>query len=146
MLTKRPLLALVVLTMLCGCISTNYYTYSGSGVYEGKGGASKSVNGVDLWLVGTPLRKFRIIGYITDSRPAGPATMAGRDADLAAEAKKNGGDGILLKADRTDFVGVYSTGNASAFTNGNVTTAVGSGVSVPIRRREGEFFVIKYVD
>lgn len=62
MLVKRPLLALVVLTMLCGCISTNYYTYSGSGVYEGKGGASKNVNGVDLWLVGTPLRKFRIVG------------------------------------------------------------------------------------
>ena len=72
--------------------------------------------------------------------------MAGRDADLAAEAKKNGGDGILLKADRTGFVGAYSTGNATAITNGNVTTAVGSGVSVPIRRREGEFFVIKYVD
>jgi len=57
--------------------------------YEGKGDASKNVNGVDIWLVGTPLRKFKIIGYITDSRPAGPATMApatmaGRDADLAA--------------------------------------------------------------
>jgi len=143
---KRPLLALAILTSLCGCISTNYYTYSGSGIYEGKGGASKNVNGVDIWLVGTPLRKFKIIGYITDSRPGGPIPMAHRDADLAAEAKKNGGDGILLKADRTDFVGAYSTGNATAITSGNVTTAFGSGVSVPIRRREGEFFVIKYVD
>jgi len=67
-------------------------------------------------------------------------------ADLAVEAKKNGGDGILLKADRTDFIGVYSTENATAFTNGNVTTAIGSSVSVPITRREGEFFVVKYVD
>jgi hypothetical protein len=146
MLVIRPLLALVILASLCGCISTNYYTYQGSGIYEGKGGASKNIGGVDIWLVGTPPRKFRIIGYVTDSRPGGLIPMAHRDADLAAEAKKNGGDGILLKADRTDFVGVYSTGNATAFTNGNVTTAVGSGVSVPIRRREGEFFVIKYVD
>jgi len=28
---KRPLLALAILTSLCGCISTNYYTNSGSG-------------------------------------------------------------------------------------------------------------------
>jgi len=121
---------LVILISLCGGCSTNYYVYSGSGIYDGKGGASKNINGVDIWLVGTPPRRFRIIGYITDSRPA-PIPMARRDADLAAEAKKNGGDGILLKTDRTDFVGVYSTGNATAFTNGNVTTAVGSGVSVP---------------
>ena len=39
--------------------------------------ASKNINEVDIWFVGTPLRKFKIIGYITDSRPAGPATMAG---------------------------------------------------------------------
>jgi hypothetical protein len=54
--------------------------------------------------------------------------------------------GLLLKAGQTDFLGTYSTGNVTAITNGNITTAVGSGVSVPIRRREGEFFVIKYVD
>jgi hypothetical protein len=87
---------------------TNYYTYSGSGIYEGKGGASKNVNGVDIWLVGTPLRKFRIIGYIMDSRPGGPIPMARRDADLAAAAKRNGGDGLLLKAEQTDFLGTYS--------------------------------------
>ena len=148
MLAKRRLLASLFLglTFLGGGCSTNYYTYSGSGIYEGKGGASKNVNGVDIWLVGTPPRKFRIIGYITDSRPGGAIPMARRDADLAAEAKKNGGDGILLKAEQTDFLGTYSTGNATAITSGNVTTAVGSGVSVPIIRREGQYFVIKYVN
>ncbi len=44
----------------------------------------------------------------------------------------NGGDGILLKAEQTVLLGTYSTGNATAFASGNVTTAVGSGVSVPI--------------
>ena len=72
--------------------------------------------------------------------------MARRDADLAAAAKRNGGDGLLLKAEQTDFLGTYSTGNATAITSGNVTTAVGSGVSVPMIRREGQYFVIKYVD
>ena len=147
MLAKRRLLAslFLVLTFLGGGCSTNYYTYSGSGIYEGRGGASKNVNGVDIWLVGTPPRKFRIIGYITDSRPGGAIPMARRDADLAAAAKRNG-DGLLLKAEQTDFLGTYSTGNATAIASGNVTTAVGSGVSVPIIRREGQYFVIKYVN
>jgi hypothetical protein len=103
-------------------------------------------NGVDIWLLGTSPRKFKIIGYITDSRPGGPIPMAMRDSDLAAAAKKNGRDGILLKAEQADFLGTYSTANATAITNGNVTTAFGSGVSVPIVRREGQYYVIKYVD
>jgi hypothetical protein len=146
MIMKKPPLAVAIFAILCGGCSTNYYTYSGSGIYEGRGGASKNVNGVDIWLVGTPPRKFRIIGYIMDSRPGGPIPMARRDADLAAAAKRNGGDGLLLKAEQTDFLGSYSTGNATAITSGNVTTAVGSGVSVPMIRREGQYFVIKYVE
>jgi len=34
--------------------------------------------------------------------------MARRDADLASEAKGNGGDGILMKADQSDFLETYS--------------------------------------
>jgi hypothetical protein len=146
MFRKLRLVTLGVLFVSCaGCV-TNYYTYSGSGIYQGRGGASKNINGIDVWLVGTPPRKFKIVGYVTDSRPGGPIPMAMRDSDLAAEAKKNGGDGILLKAEQTDFLGTYSTGNATAVTSGNVTTAFGSGVSVPIIRREGQYFVIKYVE
>jgi len=102
---------------LCGGCSTNYYTCSGSGIYEGKGGASKNVNGVEIWLVGTPpQKKFRIIGYITDSRPGGLIPIARRDADLAAEAKeKMEAMGLLLKAEQTDFLGTYSTGNADGY-------------------------------
>jgi len=67
--------------------------------------------------------------------------MAMRDSDLAAAAKKKGGDRMLLKADQADFLGTYST----AVTNGNVTSAFGSGASVPIVRREGQYYVIKYL-
>jgi hypothetical protein len=66
-------------------------------------------------------------------------------AQCVAEAKKNGGEGILLKAEQTDFLGTYSTGNATAVASGNVTTAVRFGVSVPIIRREGQYLVLKYV-
>jgi hypothetical protein len=35
----------------------------------GQGGAAKTINGVDIWQIGTPPRKFQIIGFIEDSRP-----------------------------------------------------------------------------
>src|SRR5258708_1657764 len=143
---KRWFFALAFLPILVAGCSTNYYTYSGSGIYQGRGGAAKNIDGVDIWLVGTPLRKFKIIGYVTDSRPGGPIPMAMRDSDLATAAKKNGGDGILLKSDQADFLGTYSTVNATAVTNGNVTTAFGSGVSVPIVRRAGPYSVSAYLD
>src|SRR5258708_22408276 len=65
---------------------------TGSGIYEGKGGASKNVNGVDIWLVGTPPRKFRIIGYITDSRPGGVIPMARRCGSCSRCEEKWGTD------------------------------------------------------
>jgi hypothetical protein len=128
-----------------GC-STDYYTYTGPEIYQGTGGAAKNVDGINIWLVGTLLRKFKIIGYITDSRPGGPIPMAMRNSDLATVAKKNGGDGILIKGDQANFLGTYSTGNAMAFSNGNLTTATGSSVSMPMIRQEGQYFVIKYLN
>jgi hypothetical protein len=129
---------------LCGGRSTNYYTYSGSGIYEGKGEASKNIKRIDIWLVGTPPREFRIIGHITNSRPGRVIPMAGRGCGSCSRGEEKWGDGLLLKAERTDFLGTYSTGNATAVSSGNVTTAVGSGVSVPSIRGEGQYFVIKY--
>src|SRR5258708_30668568 len=94
MLAKRRLLASLFLglTFLGGGCSTNYYTYSGSGIYEGRGGASKNINGIDIWLVGTPPRKFRIIGYITDSRPGGVIPMARRCESCSRCEEKWGTD------------------------------------------------------
>src|SRR5271157_256418 len=141
-----PAVLWFAVAFLFGGCSTDYYTYTGPEIYQGTGGAAKNVDGIDIWLVGTPLRKFKIIGYITDSRPGGAIPMAMRNSDLATVAKKNGGDGILIKGDQANFLGTYSTGNAMAFSNGNLTTATGSSVSVPIIRREGQYFVIKYLN
>ncbi|MGA8480990.1 MAG: hypothetical protein WB696_23750 [Chthoniobacterales bacterium] len=54
--------------------------------------------------------------------------------------------GSCSRQNKPHFLGTYPTGNATAITSGNVTTAVGSGVSVPIIRREGQYFVAKYVN
>ena len=72
--------------------------------------------------------------------------MASRNADMAAEAKKGGGDALLLSADQSSVMGTYSTANAFAFRSGNMVTASGTGITMPIIRREGVYYVIKYVD
>jgi hypothetical protein len=57
----------------------------------GQGGASKRIDGIDIWVIGAPPREFQIIGYIEDSRPGGPPSMAQRNPALAALAKQQGG-------------------------------------------------------
>jgi hypothetical protein len=136
---RRIILAFLLVLSAC---STSYYSYTGSEVYQGHGGAARRVNGIDIWLTGEPNRPYRIIGYITDSRPGGPIAMAVRDGSLAAMAQKQGGDGILLGGEQSHFMGNYNMGTASFFTP---NTAFGSGTSIAMVRREGQFYVIKYM-
>src|SRR5260370_12500859 len=89
--------AVAIVVALAGC-DTEYYTYSGSPVIQGQGGASKRVGGVDLWVIGTPPRRFRVIGYLTDSRPGGPIPMAPRDAQLAQKVRAAGSAELILKS------------------------------------------------
>ena len=56
---------------ISACSSTQYATYSGSPVLVGQGGASRQVQGLDVWVVGTPPRPYQIVGYIQDSRYEG---------------------------------------------------------------------------
>jgi hypothetical protein len=145
-----PIAALTLL--LSGCM-TDYYPYQGGGPMIGQGGASKRIDGVDIWLFGAPPRKFQIIGYIEDSRPGGPPSMAQRNPKLAATAKEQGGDGVLIQSDAAQYMGSITTGNAfttasgSFYGNGFAGSALTTGttVSAPMIRREGRFFVIKYL-
>jgi hypothetical protein len=113
----------------------------GGGPMIGQGGASKRIDGVDIWLFGAPPRKYQIIGYIEDSRPGGAPSMAQRNPKLAAMAKQQSGDGVLIQSDAAQYMGSITTGNV--FTGGALTT--GTLVSTPMIRREGRFFVIKYL-
>jgi hypothetical protein len=139
--------------LLAGCSSTQYFPYQGSGQLVGNGGATLRMNGVDLWINGSPPRKFYIVGYIEDMRPGGPGPMSMRNYRLTQKAHEAGGDGVLVLSDRSQYVGTYSMGNAfttanasfygnslygSAFTNATA-------FSMPMFRREGRYYVIKYL-
>jgi hypothetical protein len=130
--------------VLSGCV-TDYYPYQGGSPMMGQGGAAKTINGVDIWQIGTPPRRFQIIGFIEDSRPGGPPSMAQRDSALAAAAKAHGGDGVLIQSDAVQYLGTVTTGSAST-TYGNTSAfTTGTTFSAPMVRREGRFFVIKYL-
>jgi hypothetical protein len=145
-----PLAALAL--SLSSCI-TSYYAYQGGAPTVGQGGASKRIDGIDIWLIGAPPRTYQIIGYIEDTRPGGPIPMARRYAKLAEVAKQQGGDGVLIQSDDAQYMGSITSGNAFTTANGRFNGngfngsafTTGTSVSAPMNRREGKFFVIKYL-
>jgi hypothetical protein len=137
-----PIAALALL--LAGCV-TEYYPYQGGGPMIGQGGAAKRIDGIDIWQIGAPPRKFQIIGFIEDTRPGSPPSMAQRDSALAAVAKQHGGDGVLIQSDVVQYAGSVTSGNAFTTFGAGSAFTTGSAISAPIVRREGRFFVIKYL-
>jgi hypothetical protein len=71
--------------------------------------------------------------------------MAQRDPTLAAVAKQHGGDGVLIQSDAAQYAGSVTTGNAFTTYGGGSAFTTGSAISAPMVRREGRFFVIKYL-
>lgn len=145
---RKRYIIICALLLLASC--STYYTYSGSPVYTGQGGACKTIGGIDLWVIGTPPRQYRIVGYISDTRAGGPIPMAMRDSQLAGLTKARGGDGLLLSSDNEQVMGSMSTANAwgTASQYGNVANFNGGafGMTAPILRRQAKYYVIKYIN
>ena len=64
--------------LLCGCSSLKFTAYQVSGVFQGKGGIEREVDGVDFWEDGEPGRKYKILGLIEESH--GQRLPLGSDA------------------------------------------------------------------
>lgn len=161
-----PLLSACAL-FLAGC-STQYKEWRGGGVQRGAGGAVEQIAGVDVWSMGRPNRPYQVIGIIEDSRLGAVVPMANRAGAVAREAKRSGGDIVIILRERKEYVGTYNTMNAhsslNATTNFSATTDLygrtaytrgiannsgsvstfGSGVSMPVHRAHGQYEVSKY--
>ena len=112
----------------------DFTAYEGKdAVQEGTGGEKKTVDGVDFWSNGAPPRKSKLLGFIADNRMKsgliGKMRMAGLESSVAKEAKEAGGDAVILAGSETETKGsvgqTQSTGNATANSYGNSTTAWG---------------------
>jgi hypothetical protein len=112
----------------------------------GQGGAARNINGVDVWIYGTPPRPYMIVGYIEDSRPHGPIPMAQRLTAVANQARQAGADGVIMTSDNREFYGTYNTGSFSGFASGNSFYGSGSGMSLAMVRANSGFVAIKYVN
>jgi hypothetical protein len=152
----RNIFLTVFIIFAAGC-STKYYQYSGGVPIIGKGGASQNIDSIDLWIDGSPPRRFRVIGVILDGRPGRGIAMALRNKQVASVAKKQGGDAVLFSFDESEYIGSINSSNA--FSTVNLTTAgatsfgqafassasTGVGFSQPMFRRNSKFYVIKYL-
>lgn len=104
----------VVATMIAaftgGCAAmigteTRFTPWSGHAVAQGRGGAVETVDGIEIWTVGTPERKYRIIGVVEQSRSddAFDNLLFGRfnRSEVLTLVKQAGGNGLVtLKTER----------------------------------------------
>jgi hypothetical protein len=155
--------------------ASDFVSYEGKdAIQEGTGGEKKIVDGIDFWSNGAPPRKFKIIGFITDSRLKsgliGMIRMSGLDSSIAKEAKKAGGDAVILTTSEAVTKGFISntqtnststantSGNINATTSGNATTGTfgatttASGQSnsttfaAPVQQQHTKYAVITYLE
>jgi len=82
--------------LLASCATTNFTEYHDQNIIQGKGGTVRVVEGIDFWEKGEPDRKYRILGVIDDSRHEGVNFQFIKDRDIALDARKHGGDAVIL--------------------------------------------------
>ncbi len=137
----------------------DFTAYEGKNtVFEGNGGEKATVDGVDFWSNGAPPRKFKLLGYIEDTRLKsgliGKLRMSGLQSTIAKETKKAGGDAAILvdaNAETTGSVGFSNTSaQASGTSYGNTATAQGhsftTGASAAVQKQHTRYAVVKYLD
>jgi hypothetical protein len=95
-----------------GCVtSTSFQEWRGPDEFLGQGGICRAVDGIDIWENGSPPRRYKILGVVDATVVSKAIFMAASgghsshlDARLAKEAKKHGGDAvILIQADSNIF-------------------------------------------
>jgi hypothetical protein len=155
-------------------LAGDFVSYEGNDpVRLGSGGEKKIVDGIDFWSNGAPPRKFKIIGYVTGSRLKsgliGMIRMSGLDSSIAKEARKAGGDAVILTNSeavtegyinntRTNAAMIANTsGSLNATTSGNTTTGTfgattttqdqsnSATIAVPVEQQHPKYAVIKYL-
>ena len=140
-------LAVLVLSLVAGCATTEYKSFEAKdNVFEGKSGTKVVIDGMEFWDNGEPPRKFKVLGIIDDQRPGGIIPMSQLRSDIVKKAREAGGDAIIQLGNQSQIAGYYTSGSASAYSYGSSATAYGSSTTMPVRRNMAKFAVIKYVD
>jgi|SRR5450759_5273467 len=153
---------LIVLPLLCvvSCSSTQYSDYQGSETLQGRGGAVRTVDGVEIWSNGSPNRKFKIIGVIEDTQRdtmngnglltgpmQQPMQSSARDSHLAKQTKLHGGDAVIIVQQGQTLNGYAVSGGGTYNDNGASYGTMNFHGNASARYSHlTKAFVIKYVD
>lgn len=117
---KTMITALTTVFLLAGCasVTTEYEAFEGvrSATVEGKGGAKILVDGMEIWIDGEPPRKFKIIGFIDETREASwMYTYKAPDRnDIVKKAREAMGDAVIKLNSQSQLENFYAAGGASA--------------------------------
>jgi hypothetical protein len=110
---RTRLLIPAAILLLVGCASTEFQAFDGkTSVFEGQGGTKSVIDGLEFWENGEPPRKFKLLGIISDERPAGVIPMASLKKDIAKKAKEQKADAVILLSSGSKLMGIVH--NASA--------------------------------
>lgn len=152
-------LVTIATVFLTSCSSTQFTEYKSSEVYQGRGGSVRTVNGIEIWSVGLPERKFKVIGVVDDTqRDAmnGNGLLTGmlqqsmqsssRDSHLASQAKVHGGDAVIIMKQSDSLKGYNISGNAMLNNYGSYETGNFDGTASASYNHFATAFVIKYLD
>ncbi|MBS0380720.1 MAG: TonB family protein [Proteobacteria bacterium] len=124
--------------------------WRGTQVYQGAGGTTRMIDGVEFWATGRPERKHTQVGYMIFFLPTRPGYTAcadkPRDSDAARVAREVQGDAVVplglvggnrefrvikyLPADSADSTAVTDEHVAPDFDNFTATRETGPGIVV----------------
>jgi hypothetical protein len=136
-----------VTTLLCAfglaayaaplCAGAQFAAYDGpDSVKTGTGGAKIVKDGIEFWTIGTPPRRFQVLGFITDSRH--DKLLSGRaigSSGIAKRVREAGGDAVVVVDQDKRADGVI----------GSINLSGGPSWGRAVHEITTQFIVVKYL-
>jgi hypothetical protein len=116
----KLLFVLAIIGIITGCVSsTSFQKWSGPNEFTGEGGSYITKDGIDIYTLGEPNKNFSIIGTINHSILTNGTVIAlfGDSltySALAKEAKKQGGDAVVMLNSNSKIVSLSAQGSISS--------------------------------
>ena len=150
--TLKSIALASVCVLVSACATTNFYPHeSRDNTYIGKGGARFVNEGIDVWFIGEPDRKYSILGYIES--PLGAVVDDNHktvSSTILKKAHEVGADALIEVVNQTQ---PNSTGTAwgggGMFGGGyhGGYSGMGIGIGFPISQQSSaRYTAIKYLN
>jgi hypothetical protein len=130
---------LAILPVGCAIYSNaSYSEWSGPAVCTGTGGTKKTVEGIDIWQMGTPPCPYQVLGVINQTNYQDTSVLSAlanmdSEHELVKQAKLHGGDAIIFLGQNsqvTGYNGTYSGGYYGGSVSATANTMSQKGVAV----------------